>query len=224
MNILRSLALALILGPLLLSPAAAHSLKEVEQQLSDKGQPFASVDRAAPEFTLLDAKGRSVCLSNLRGKVVVLNFACTTCAGKESLHAKKIARLQGMVNLTPMQAQVVFVTVAIDPEQSRTEAMQTYGASAGLGPINWTLLTALPDQPSDSTRDLATAYGRGPGADTQSTVTHLIDQDGRLRAQFYGLEFEPAGFVVYVNALLNRAQNDHPHGDTGLWSTIKKML
>ena len=37
-------------------------------------------------------------------------------------------------------------------------------------------------------------------------MTHVVDQAGRLRARFYGLEFEPVNLVSYVNALLN---DDH---------------
>ena len=50
------------------------------------------------------------------------------------------------------------------------------------------------------------------GKPMHGVVTHVIDQDGRLRARFHGLEFDPVDLVVYVNALTNRAQAPDEHG------------
>ncbi|MGH6796917.1 MAG: hypothetical protein ACREDI_00840 [Roseiarcus sp.] len=44
------------------------------------------------------------CWSDFRGKVVVLNFVYTNCADERPLHAERIARIQSMVNLTPMKS------------------------------------------------------------------------------------------------------------------------
>jgi protein SCO1/2 len=54
------------------APVLAHSLEEVDQGLRDKEKYFQPVDSEAPGFSLQDATGRTVSLSGLRGKVVVL--------------------------------------------------------------------------------------------------------------------------------------------------------
>lgn len=41
--------------------------------------PSGTVDRTAPDFTVLDREGHAVKLSDLRGKPVVLNFWATWC-------------------------------------------------------------------------------------------------------------------------------------------------
>lgn len=52
-------------------------------------------------------------------------------------------------------------------------------------------------------------------------MTHVIDQEGLLRANFHGLNFDPTNLVVYVNALINQAQGlQHAH-EVSLWGTIK---
>jgi protein SCO1/2 len=55
-------------------------------------------------------------------------------------------------------------------------------------------------------------------------VTHVIDQDGRLRARFHGLKFNPVDLVVYVNALVNRAQAPHGHGEQSWWDRVKALF
>lgn len=46
---------------------------------TDEPAAAVKIGEAAPDFTLLDVEGRSVTLSSLRGKVVLLNFWATWC-------------------------------------------------------------------------------------------------------------------------------------------------
>ena len=55
----------------LASPAQAHSLEELERDLSGREKYFQPVDQPAPTFTLEDAAGQPVSLGDLRGKVVI---------------------------------------------------------------------------------------------------------------------------------------------------------
>ncbi len=44
-------------------------------------------------------------------------------------------------------------------------------------------------------------------------VTHVIDQQGRMRARFRGLEFDPVNLVIFVNALTNHLQDNRHEAD-----------
>jgi protein SCO1/2 len=229
MRILQSAALAIAVAMAVVVPVLAHSLEEVDQGLRDKEKYFQPVDSEAPGFTLQDATGRTVSLSGLRGKVVVLNFVYTNCPDVCPLHAERIAELQTMINQTPMKALVAFVTITTDPKRDRGTVLSDYGQAHGLDPVNWVFLTAAPDQPEDSTRKIAEAYGlkftKGEdGMQMHGTVTHVIDEDGRLRARFHGLKFEPVNLVVFVNALTNRTQKPHPHRQPSLWDKLKGLF
>ncbi len=225
----RRAILTLVLASTIASPAFAHSLQEVEQQLHDKEPHAQLVDSQAPDFTLQDSDGRVVRLADYRSKVVVLNFVYASCPDVCPLQAEKMAKLQEMINATPMKGQVAFVTVTTDPNRDTSQVLREYGPAHALDPTNWTFLTAAPDQPADATRALARAYGLEftPSADEMQmhgAVTHVIDQDGRLRARFHGLDFQPVHFVVYVNALANRAQAGHPHEAPPIWDRIRNLF
>lgn len=209
--------------------AVAHSLEEVDQDLRDKEQYFQAVDVEAPAFTLQDAAGRTVGLSDLRGKVVVLNFVYTNCPDVCPLHAERIAEIQKMVNQTPMKEMVEFVTVTTDPKRDAGPVLRDYGEAHGLDPANWVFLTSAPDKPEDTTRKVAEAYGLKftegeDGMQMHGIVTHVIDQDGRLRARFHGLKFEAVNLVVFVNALTNRTQKPHGHPVPGWWERLKGLI
>lgn len=189
------------------SPALAHSLKELEQELSNRDKYFQPVDQPAPDFALVDAVGKAVALADFRNKVVVLNFIYATCGDVCPLHSQMIARLQSLANVSPMKDQVAFVSITTDPAHDQGTVLTEYGQAQGLDPANWTFLTSPPDQPEDTTRKVALAYGlkftEVDGVQMHGVVTHVIDREGKLRGRFHGLGFEPVSLVTFANALVN---------------------
>jgi protein SCO1/2 len=145
------------------------------------------------------------------------------------LHADRIAEIQSMVNQTPMKAQVQFVTITTDPKRDTPDVLRAYGEQHRLDPANWTFLTTGSGQPEDTTRKLAEQFGhkfmkQDDGYQVHGIVTHLIDKEGRWRANFHGLRFEPTNLVVSINALVNDAQTSHGHESQSTWGRIKKRL
>lgn len=218
MQFIRHVALCLLL--LAATPAWSHSLDVVEQQLRDKDNYFQPVDLETPDFALEDANGRPVTMKDLRGKVVILNFIYTNCGDLCPLQSEMVAQLQTMINATPMKDRVAFVTITTDPARDRGQVLSDYGSAHGLDPVNWTFLTTGPNQPEDTTRTLAKAYGleftRTEDGDLMhGAVIHVIDQDGRLRGRFHGLKFQPVTFVAFANALTNKDLPDDGHTASG---------
>jgi protein SCO1 len=221
--------LVAMLLPASISAASAHSLKDVETMLGDKEKYFQPIDKPAPEFALRDADGKPVSLADLRGKVVVLHFIYTRCPDVCPLHADRIAEVQEMVNQTPMKEQVRFVTITTDPIHDTLEVLKEYGPAHGLDPINWVPLTTTPDQPEDTTRQLAQAFGHkfkvtDDTYQLHGIVTHVIDKEGRWRANFHGLKFAPMNLVTFINALTNDNQQPHPHGERSWWDRVRKLF
>jgi protein SCO1 len=221
-----SIAISAALAVAGASNAAAHSLDELAAQLGEREQYFQPIDKEAPAFTLQDAEGQPVRLEDFRGKVVVLHFIYTNCPDVCPLHAERIAKIQEMVNQTPMRELVQFVTITTDPEHDTPEVMRDYGSAHGLDPVNWMFLTSGPDRPEDTTRKLAERFGHtftqtDEGYQIHGVVTHVIDREGRWQANFHGLEFEPTNLVVYVNALVNDAGTSHAHEPQSFWETVR---
>lgn len=218
-----------VLGMLALKPAAAHSLKDMETLLGDKEKYFQSVDKAAPDFALQDASGKPIRLADLRGKVIVLHFIYASCPDVCPLHADRIAEIQSMINQTPMKEQVQFVTITSDPKNDTPDVLRAYGEQHGLDPANWIFLTTGAERPEDATRKLAERFGhkfikQEDGSQVHGIVTHVIDKEGRWRANFHGLKFEPTNLVMFINALTNAEQESHGHGQQSTWDKIKKRL
>ena len=199
---LKTMMFALLLVSL--SPTAlAHSLKELESQLGDSEKYFQPIDKEAPAFTLQDAEGKPITLADLRGKVVVLHFIYASCPDICPLHADRIAEIQSMINQTPMRNQVRFISITTDPTSDTPDVLRAYGPAHKLDPVNWIFLTTTPGQPEDTTRQIAERFGHKfikteDDYQVHGVVTHVLDKEGRWRANFYGLKFEPVNLVIFV--------------------------
>ncbi len=164
----------------------AHSLDYVETQLAAKGTFFQILDRVGPDYRLLDGEGSEVSPETFSGKVVVLYFANAESAAQ----TERLAKIQAMVNISPMRELVQFVSVAADPrplDPGRFDA------------TNWVFLTGQ----ADTVRPLMAAFGLDNATLGDDAVTHVIDMKGRWRANFNGLNFPKLDMVVYLNALIN---------------------
>ena len=210
------------------SSVFAHSLTELSQEFVTEEKFFQPVDSEAPGFTLQDANGHSVSLSDFKGKVVVLHFIYTNCPDFCPLHAEKIAEIQKMINITPMKTMLEFISITTDPKRDFGQVLKDFGTSHGLDPVNWTFLTAAPNAAEDSTRELAKSYGAEfkimPNGDQMhGVVTSVIRADGRLVARFHSLNFQSLNLVKFVNALTN----DHhveSHAAPSLWERLKSWF
>ena len=207
----------------------AHSLQDLEQLLGDREKYFQPLDKPAPDFTLQNASGETVRLSDFRRKVVVLHFIYASCPDVCPLHAERIAEVQSMVNQTPMKDAVQFISITTDPANDTPEVLREYGPTHGLDPVNWVFLTTTRDQPEDATRALAEAYGHGftktkAGYQAHGIVTHVVDKQGRWRGNFHGLRFAPTNLVLLVNALVNDHHEGSAAGGNSLWDKIRNLF
>ena len=127
----RRAALCLAVFPFV-TPASSHSMQDVEKEFLNKEAYFQSVDKVAPGFTLQNADGKIISLTDFKGKVVILHFIYTNCPDFCPLHAEKFAAIQKMINITPMKAQVQFISITTDPNKDRDQVLRDFGSIATL--------------------------------------------------------------------------------------------
>ena len=124
------------------------------------------------------------------------------------MHMNLIAEVQERVNDAGLRDDVEFITIATDSEDfsGTRNNMRAYGENFDLDSANWRFLYRSENEPTDTTRQVAEAYGLkfddvAEGVQAHGVVTHVIDQSGLMRARFHGLEFEPEHLVAYLKVL-----------------------
>jgi protein SCO1/2 len=225
----RELFIAFVLA-LMATPAGAHHPgHQLDEVMGSREKYFQAIDKQTPPFSLVDADGRAVALADFKGKVVVLHFIYASCPDVCPLHADRIAEVQALVNASPMKDLVQFVSVTTDPRSDGPEVMRGYGPAHGLDAANWSFLTIRDGQSEETTRELAKAFGHTftkteGNYQVHGVVTHVIDKQGRWRANFHGLRFAPVNLVLYVNGLVNEHTRPTEPQARRWWDKLRELF
>lgn len=215
-------------------PVSAHSLDDIQADLASR-EPYVAfepeIGTPFPALDLTDDDGKPLDSADLRGKVVVLDFIYASCTDVCPLQSGLVAQVQQDVATAHMADRVRFVGITVDPERDTAAVRKAYGPAHGLDPSNWTFAAA---PTGTEARALAAQAGlkivpEADGSFSHAVVTYVIDEDGKLRARFFGLHFNPLDAVLYINALVN---DPHHHSksagsspsSSSAWAWLKSLL
>lgn len=191
-----ALALAFALVP---SSALAASNAENAIALSQ-----AALGQQLPDLALTDTSGRTVRLSDYRGKPLLVSMIYTGCADVcptllESLYPAVEAGRRAFG-----EDSFSVITVGFDIRNDTPERLRLFARTRGIDLPNWKFLAA--DEESLDALARAVGFGiysRAGGFDHLAQVS-LIDAEGRVSQQIYGAVFEPPIIMDPLKALVLR--------------------
>ncbi|MDA8345195.1 MAG: SCO family protein [Thermaerobacter sp.] len=154
--------------------------------------------RPAPGFTLVDQSGKTVSLSQFKGKVVVLAFvdsACTTVCPLTTESMKLALDLLG-----PAAGRVQLLGVNANPQHLSLEDVAAYTTAHGLT-RNWLFLTGTVAQVRAVWRNYGIYVKIVKGALDHTPALYVIDAKGRENRLFMtSMRYAGVGQEAYVLA------------------------
>lgn len=148
------------------------------------GSKPSSIGKPALDFTVTDSD-RSVTLSQLRGKIVVLNFWASWCP-------PCVEEMPSLVQMQKMMVSKGVVVLAVSEDED-ADAYHKFLQEHGVD-----LLTVRdPGQQDDRgvTSDVASRYGT-----FKFPETYIIDRNGIIQRKFIGpIDFSQAEMVEYLS-------------------------
>jgi peroxiredoxin len=157
---IRFLAVGFIAGALVFTNAACN-----RQQAAKKTVRSSQERKSAPDFTLKDSNGKTVTLSEYKGKVVLLNFWATWCGPCK-------IEIPWFMDFEQRYKDRGFAVLGVSMDEEGWDAVKPYVDEKR---INYRVAMG-----NDSVGDL---YG---GIESLPT-TFVIDRDGRVAAAHKGL-------------------------------------
>lgn len=155
----------------------------------DRPPPAPEVYGEVPAFSLVSHAGEAVTPTQLRGKVVVLDFIFTRCPDVCPVMTSQMVALQRALPDKPFGgAPLHLVSVSVDPTFDTPPVLTEYAAKYGADLSSWTFLTGGAADVTALSEGLAQALVTRPGGDVPD-ITHsqrmvLIDPAGRVRGFF----------------------------------------
>ena len=155
------------------------------------------VIKDVPSFLFKTQDGESFSENELKGKITVLDFMFTTCAGPCPIMTNNMAHLyQDYTNVEEVQ----FVSITVDPTVDNEEILKQYANANGVDDDRWQFLTSDIDAIKDLKKNGFMLYAdelpRG-----HAIKFILIDPKGRIRKYYDGTD--KASIAVLRNDLNN---------------------
>jgi cytochrome oxidase Cu insertion factor (SCO1/SenC/PrrC family) len=158
-------------------------------------------NKAAPDFTLVDQSGRTVSLSSMKGRSVVLEFMDPHCTDICPIVSQEF--IDAYKDLGPRSATTVFVAVNVNAFHHATADMAAYSREQGLDSIpDWHFLTG----PVPALQAVWRDYGvyvdaPNPNADViHTSIVYFIDSQGRERFSAAPMDDHAKNGTAYLPA------------------------
>lgn len=162
---------------------------EVDDEWARLGEQLVRTTQA-PDFELVDQDGRRLSSSELRGKVVLLDFVFTLCPGPCPILTARQVDVQRAIP-DELRERVHFVSISLDPENDTPEAMRAYGEAHGASFDNWSFVGGQPGTVDAVVRSYAVGKTRNAEGEIEHLViAFLIDGRGRILRRYMGLGIE----------------------------------
>ena len=154
-----------------------------------------------PEFYFTDSRDKKISRADLNGKVWVADFIFTTCT-------MACPVLTGNMNLVHKEFQnnddVRIVSISVYPEYDTPEVLKKYASQYDANTNRWHFLTG----PEENVQNvIKNGFKMG---DYEDIIFHsekfaLVDQKGRLRGYYSGMETED---VIRLKKDINKLLNE----------------
>jgi protein SCO1/2 len=168
----------------------------------------AAVGQAISDYELTDTDGNSVRLQDFRGKPLLISMIFTSCHHICPTTTKHLGR--GIEAAEDALGEDTFsvVTIGFDTATDTPDAMRGFANRQNVGGDNWKFLSGSEDTIAQLSSDLGFQFfPSARGFDHLNQLT-VIDRDGKVYSQVYGVKFELPWLVEPLKQLVfNRPES-----------------
>jgi protein SCO1/2 len=187
----------------LAAPWLARSHDQPPPQVS-KNAERRQVRIPIEDFTLTDQASRPFQFASLRGKVVIVAFAYTTCPDVCPLVTAAMRQVQESLSAQERLTSFL-ITITTDPEIDTPQVMASYAQRYRIDQGNWVFLTGEEAALARVWKNFGvTVRKKARGLIDHTTLTAVIDRDGIMRFAYVGPVLEAQAMQQDVRKLLRR--------------------
>jgi len=152
--------------------------------------PAASRVDYLPGMSLIDQTGKTVSLTSLKGRPVLISFIHASCQGACQMMTAKMKMVAQSLG-SKFDSSVTMVSITTDPAHDGPRQLLAYAKNEGADAPGWLFLTGKPKAVG---RVLALYHVQMEGPD--DSMTHdfdlfLVAPDGREVRQYQGMKVAP---------------------------------
>jgi len=173
----------------LVMPSAAATQQPASSE-NGLGRPVPSQVDYLPPLMLIDQLGKTVSLSSVKGKPVLIGFIHTSCKGICEMMTAKMKQVAQSLG-AQFNSSVTMVSITTDPDEDGPAALLKYAKAQGVDASGFLFLTGKTQQ-IDGLLKLYDVPEEGP----DEATTHVLDlflvaPDGSGMRKYDGMKVSP---------------------------------
>ncbi|MBI3397952.1 MAG: SCO family protein [Deltaproteobacteria bacterium] len=195
MRILKAISLFIMLATFLNTvPSFSLTAKDEETaiKLSNK-----VIGNYLGEYTLIDQDGKNFRLKEFLGKPLLISFIYTSCGHicpTITMNLKKAIKEAGRDFGVKFNA----IIIGFDVENDTPQRMKEYGSNFTDDFKNWRFAAANKETIDKLAKDIGFYYRKVEGGFDHLNFVTVVDKDGKIYKQVYGMDFKPQDILQPV--------------------------
>lgn len=172
------------------------------------------------DYTFTDRSGRTVRLSDYRGKPLVVSMIYTRCPIICATTTRSLSALKLSQDALGADSFGV-LTIGFDSENDTPEAMEDFAKRMDINLPNWEFVSADPDTINRLSKDLGFVFFPSEeGGFNHITQTTYIDGQGKVYLHLYGDELENKTLLLPLKDMIYNVKTAEP-GLAGLTNKVR---
>jgi protein SCO1/2 len=192
------LSFAVVVLSVLLGFALWNWQAKLQLQGSGEERPLEGLKAfgAVPEFSLIERDGRRITLSELRGKVWIVNFIYTNCPDTCPIQSAQMREIQETFK---NEKDLRLVSITVDPTRDTPQVLSEYANRFTADPARWFFLTGEKETiykfAQEGFRLGAVEIPHEKRPESGATHTHsprfvLVDREAQIRGYYVSTDAE----------------------------------
>jgi protein SCO1/2 len=162
----------------------------------------AAMGQMVGDYVFLDGSGKRIALDALRGKPVVISLIYTSCYHICPTVTTNLAKVVRIAREALGDDSFTVLTVGFDTPIDTPDRMRLFAKQRSIDINNWHFVSASADTMERLTTDLGFSYfSTAKGFDHMIQAT-LVDAQGKVYRQIYGMAPEPPALVEPLKEIL----------------------
>jgi protein SCO1/2 len=167
----------------------------------------AALGRTLSDLQFLDVDARPRRLADYRGKPLVISLIYTSCFHVCPATTRHLAEVIGRAQSVLGEERFAVVTLGFDAARDTPQAMREFARAQQASALHWDFLSGTEATVETLARELGFQFAPAGGGFDHLLQTTLVDKDGVVRRQVYGMDYdtpvliEPLKRLVFGEAL-----------------------
>jgi protein SCO1/2 len=195
----------LVLTGLLVAGTANAAIHEGTADYDEKqalARSQAVLGHGVGDYTFLDGNGSSLSLDSLRGKPVIISLIYTSCYHVCPTVTTNLAKVIGIARDALGNNSFSVLTIGFDTTADTPDRMRLFAKQRNIDLDNWHFVSADADTMQRLSDDVGFSYFSTPKGFDHMIQATLLDGEGKVYRQVYGMAPEPPALVEPLKELL----------------------